>query len=369
MKMTRVLVNGWLSLLSIFLCIQTGCSIYISPEGNLENRADIDLIDPNDGPYSIQVIRRSNGLRDYIWEIESKIEQQKASRVEYHNLYSTMRSIVVTGKVVSGNSKYPVVLDTGASQAIFVEVNHILENKLPIYPMQTGRFDFNGHRLGLCHLHKLRIGNATLVDWPCLYLEPKRKLRLFGVSIANDTLKDNIIIVGLPALREFKYIMFDGVNREAQFSLNETFKPNQKELWMKYPFSIEEDFHGNAFLFVELTVAGQQTELQLDTGSGRGLAISNRLWKQIRGKIIGASLRKDKELYPYIGKLTCRKGIIPEIEFGNRKIHNACISIFPNDSPLMQGCQGLVGMQYFEDTIMVLDFENNFMWVKNLQVL
>jgi len=366
MKMRRVMLNA---LFSLLLCIQTGCSIYIAPGGKLENRADIELLDPNDGPYSIEVIQRSNGLSDYIWEIESKIELENKCRVKYHNLYSTMRSVVVRGEIVSGNRKYPVLLDTGASQAIFVEVKHILENKLSIYPMKTGRFDLNGHRLGLCHLHKLRIGNATLVDQPCLYLEPEKKLRLFGLSIANDTFMDDVIIVGLPTLREFKYIMFDNATREAQFSLNTSFNPNQNELWMKYPFFIEEDFHGNAFLFVKITIAGQKTEIQLDTGSGRGLAINERLWKKIRKKINAVKLRKDTKLYSYIGKLACRSGVIPTLELGNITIDKASISIFPNDSPLIEGCHGLIGMQYFEDTTMVLDFERNIMWLKNLQAM
>ena len=37
----------------------------------LENRAGVRLIDPNDGPYSIEVIRRNDGSRDYWWEIDN----------------------------------------------------------------------------------------------------------------------------------------------------------------------------------------------------------------------------------------------------------------------------------------------------------
>jgi hypothetical protein len=33
----------------------------------------------------------------------------------------------------------------------------------------------------------------------------------------------------------------------------------------------------------------------------------------------------------------------------------------------VKGCQGLLGMQYFQDTVMVLDFESKLMWIKNPQ--
>jgi len=363
MKMTRVILSG---LLTLILCFQAGCSTYLARGGSLEKRAGIDLIDPNDGPYSIEVIQRNNGERDYFWDIESKIVQENTCRIKYHKLYSTTGFMVVEAEVVNSKTRYPVVLDTGASQAVFVKVIHILENKLSIYPMETGRVDLNGYRLGLCHLPKLRIGNATLANWPCLYLEPNTNISLLGLSIAKDNSKGNVILVGLPAMRTFKYIMFDSISREAQLSLNNVFDPNEWDLWERYPFSIEEDFHGNAFLFVELPIAGKQTELQLDTGSARGLAVSEGLWKQMQPKIHTGTMRKGNELYPYIGRLQCRRGVIPKLEVGHRTVENAMISIFPNDSPLVEDCQGLLGMQYFQNTVMVLDFERNLMWINHL---
>jgi len=221
--------------------------------------------------------------------------------------------------------------------------------------------------LGLCHLPKLQIGNVALVDWPCLYLERHTKLELFGLSITEDNLKDDSIIVGLPALQEFKYILFDNIRKEVEFSYNELFEPGEPDLWEQYPFSIEEDFRGNAFLFVNILICGEKIELQLDTGSGRGLAIREELWEKMREKIQNVKLKNSRDLYPYIGRLLCKRGIIGELEMGDRMVKNAEISVFPNDSPLVEDCQGLLGMQYFQDTVMVLDFESKLMWIKNPQ--
>lgn len=359
-------------LLALGLGVMAGCSIYpfrymVVNTESLENRADIHLIDPNDGPYSIEVILRNDGSRDYFWEIDSQIEQTKPCRIKYHGLYSTSRFMVVEGRVGNGGKSYPVVLDTGASQSIFIKDTHVLDNKLPIYPMQTNKANLNGYNLGLCHLPKLQIGNVALVDWPCLYLERHTKLELFGLSITKDDLKDDTIIVGLPALREFKYILFDNIRKEVEFSYNELFEPGEPDLWEQYPFSIEEDFRGNTFLFVNIPICGEEIELQLDTGSGRGLAIRQELWEKMCEKIQNVKLKNGRDLYPYIGRLLCKRGIIGELEVGDRTVKNAEISVFPNDSPLVEDCQGLLGMQCFRDTLIVLDFESKLMWVKNPQ--
>ena len=182
-----------------------------------------------------------------------------------------------------------------------------------------------------------------------------------------DNLKDDSIIVGLPALQEFKYILFDNIRKEVEFSYNELFEPGEPDLWEQYPFSIEEDFRGNAFLFVNILICGEKIELQFDTGSGRGLAIREELWEKMREKIQNVKLKNSRDLYPYIGRLLCKRGIIGELEMGDRMVKNAEISVFPNDSPLVEDCQGLLGMQYFQDTVMVLDFESKLMWIKNPQ--
>lgn len=360
--MIRVVLS---SIVLPLLCFQNGCSTIALKATSLKDRTDMPLIDPNDGPYSIEVIRRNDGSRDYLWQIDSRIVQDNTCRVKYHNLYSASRFMVVDGAVQNTGNRYPIVLDTGASQPIFVKDTHILENKLAIYPIKTNKL--NGHNLGLCHLPELQIGSVTLTDWPCLYIEPRTKLGLLGFSIAGDSSQDRAIIVGLPALREFKYIAFDSIGKEVEFSYNELFEPKKSQLWEQYPFSIEEDFHGNAFLFVTIPIAGEQIELQLDTGSGRGLAIAEELWEHIHAKIPNVKLRKATDSYPYFGRLACRRTVIPELGLGHRTIKNAKISIFPNESPLMDQGQGFLGMQHFHDTVIVLDFERNLMWVKDPQ--
>ena len=325
-------------------------------DNDLEDKADISLIAPNDEPYSIGDVNNINW--NYKGQINRGIQEPNRGRVKYHPSYSKNRWMVVEGRLNNGR-KYPVVLDTGTSLALFVNDIHILENKLVIYPLRTNNDD--SVSWGMSRLPKLSIGQVTLVNWLCFYRGQHAEVQMFGLPIARD----KAVIMGLVALREFKYIVFDNVKREAEFSLEEVFEPRNSDLWTQYSFVIEEDLGGNAFLFVKIPIAGEEIELQLDTGSGRGLAITEELWERMRKKIRDVKLRKGRDLYPYIGWLACRRGVITELKVGDRTIKNAKISIFPNDSPLVEQCDGLLGMQYFQDTVMVLDFERNLMWVKS----
>lgn len=288
--------------------------------------------------------------------LDKDIKYGRLFRVKYHPSYSRNYPVVIEGTLGKAK-KYPVILDTGASVALFVNDVHIKENNLATQPFKYNNESANW---GTCHLPELNIGETTLINWPCFYQLQHAELRMFGLPLAQD----KAVIVGLPTLLEFKYVAFDNIKREAEFSPKEVFKPEEPSLWTKYPLKIEEFPGGNTYLFVKVPIAGKEIELQLDTGSGNGLAIRKDLWEQIQQKIQSVTFRQGRELCPYIGWLECEKGVIAKLDFGDRTVKNAKVSIYPDDSPLMENCEGLLGMQYFQDTVMVLDFEQNLMWVK-----
>lgn len=325
----------------------------------LEGMAGVRLMrsdDPVNRTYWAKNIYSGN--RDSTSQIDGNTEQHDPFRIKYHPSYSANRWMAVEGKLGNGR-KYPVVLDTGASIALFVNDIHIIENKLVIYPLKSHNVDSFGW--GMCYLPELHLGQVTLANWPCFYREQHTEVQLLGLPLA----KGKAIIAGLAALRRFKYISFDSIRKEVEFSLERVFNSMRLDSWAQYSFAIEEDLGGNAFLFVKIPIAGEETELQLDTGSGRGLAITEELWERMCKKIRHVKLKKGRDLYPYIGWLVCKQGVVPKLEVGNRIVKNAKMSVFPNDSPIVDQCSGLLGMQYFQNTIMVLDFERNLMWVKD----
>jgi hypothetical protein len=353
MDMRSIILSGFLAL---SLLLHTGCRTVIINNNKLEGITRVSLIRPDN----------SSGIfNPQLPDGDIKIENQKSEidnlyspfRIKYHPSYSVNRWMAVEGSL-AGDRKYPVILDTGASVGLFVNDIHIMENKLAISPFKRGEDSVGS---GMCYMPELHIGQLTLVNWPCCYRAQHTELQLLGIPLA----KGKAVIAGLEALRRFKYIAFDSVKKEVELSLKETFKPEQPDLWAKYSFSIEEDLGGNVFLLVKIPIAGKEVELQLDTGSGRGLAASQELWDEIQKEIRHLKLRKGIDLYPYIGQLVCKRGVIAELEVGNRTVRNAGISVFPDDSPVMDHCSGMLGMQYFQDTVVVLDFDRDLIWVKN----
>ncbi|MBL7184806.1 MAG: hypothetical protein ISS70_00650 [Phycisphaerae bacterium] len=354
--MRRIILG---SLLALFVLLQAGCQTVIVNGKRLEGMAGVHSMrsdDPANRTYWAKDIYSGN--RDSTRQIDGNTEQHDPFRIKYHPSYSANRWMAVEGSLGNGR-KYPVILDTGASIALFVNDIHVMENKLAISPINSGDDDSVGW--GRCHLPELHLGQVTVANWPCFYREQHTEIQLLGLALARG----KAIIAGLPALRSFKYVAFDSISEEVELSLDEAFQPEQPNLWTQYPFEIEEDLGGNAFLFVKIPIAGAETELQLDTGSGKGLAISEELWEKVRQNVPPIKLRRGRDLYPYIGSLWCKRGVIPELGVGSRTVTNAKISVFPNDSLIVDGCSGMLGMQYFQDTAIVLDFERDLMWVEN----
>jgi hypothetical protein len=366
MKMRRVILS---ILFASLLFLQTGCQTVIVSGKKLESVKGITIIGPEDrASWTSEVVGSNVDSSSF----GGKIEQQRPFRIKYHPSYTANHWMVVEGSLGNESSsyfakssqnkvlrKYPVILDTGASVGLFVNDIHIMENKLTICPFEHRGVDSVGW--GMCRVPELNIGQLTLLNWPCHYREQHTELQLLGIRFE----KGKAIIAGLATLRKFKYIAFDSVNEEVELSLKEVFEPEQPGLWAKYSFSIEEDLGGSVFLFVKIPIAGRQVELQLDTGSGRGLAITRELWEQMPEKVRCIKLTRARDLYPYIGQLLCKRGVATELEVGGRTVRNAQISVFPDDSPIVDQCSGMLGMQYFQDTVMVLDFERDLMWVKH----
>jgi predicted aspartyl protease len=290
-------------------------------------------------------------------EAQGQIEQTGTIRIKYHNLWNTARFMVIEGSFADNAKKYPLILDTGATQSLFVKNSHVRDNHLPIASLKE---EINGYNIKNCLIPQLNIGGIKFVNWPAFYLEPHTDFNPFAFLAQPD----DSIIVGLPALRHFKYIVFDSETREVEFSSGKSFTPAENTSWQKYPLTIEEDLNGNAFLFVDILIAGQKVQVQLDTGNGNGLAIQQSLWNKISPNIPPVKMKKGQDFYPYIGRLNCKKTIVPQLQLGDKMVNEALVSVFPDDCPLLDESDALLGMNYFLDTAITLDFENSLLWVK-----
>jgi hypothetical protein len=66
--------------------------------------------------------------------------------------------------------------------------------------------------------------------------------------------------------------------------------------------------------------------------------------------------------YNWFYHTICRNIVVSKLQFGEQTIRNAKIYII--DEQGWWGDEILVGMGYFQDTVVVLDFESKLLWVK-----
>jgi hypothetical protein len=309
------------------------------------------------------------------WLVESP-QDSDIVKVRYHPVSGTSGCAVVEGRLADAGTEasrvrsYPVVLDTGAPGAVFVNRVHVRENRLHVRPAAPGE-----SLPAACRLPSVRIGEMVLQDPACWYLPPRAE----SASPATSQAGDRSIILGLPALRGLSYLLLDGVSEEAEFSAGRPFGPARPQEWSQYPFTIQEDAYGYPSLFVELAIGGgsrtrtagshdtgQHATFQLDTGSAKGLTVTERLWERLSRECPPVELRAGAELYPYIGRLRCRYGYLRDLRVGDQILDRSRLSVFADDSVLMTTCEALIGMGCFRDTTLVLDFRRGILWVRKL---
>jgi hypothetical protein len=306
------------------------------------------------------------------WVIDSPMGSETI-RVRYHPLARQLGCSVVEGWL-EDHGPYPVVLDTGAAGDVFVNGIHVRGNRLPVFEAQVA-----GQRAALCRVDQVRIGTMELRRPTCWYIPlergragsqgvppaPAQSLSQDGGRGRTPTAADRSVIIGLPALRELSYVLLDDVRQEAELSRTRRFEPNRPDHWSQYPLFVRHDAHGYPGLFVETTLAGHSLAAQLDTGSSRSLSITDRFWDQLAREFPGAGLRRGAVSYPYIGRLSCRCGILDSLDLGGRTLEGCEVLVFPDDSSLFTEARPLIGMGCFRQTVIVLDFARLILWVAN----
>jgi len=332
---------------------------------SLRKAPRIDPNDPNCSISSIDIVNTAHGQR-----VDVKIREDSFAidmgarpyRVKYQKRPGPKRrldnSIILDGELVGSAQQYPINIDTGSPGYILVNDIHILENKLPVYHNPD---DLDG----ICCLPDLRIGELILRNLTAKYYFKHSELQLFRLAID----KSNEITIGLSLLQMFKYVAFDNVNREVEFSTTQNFPVQDQGRWSRYPFSIEADAQGNPRLLLEMPVGGQTMNLIFDTGCEAALLTSENTWKQAQKRLTKVKRSFKTVYFPYAGgKVRSKTVIVKELELGHKTVKSAYVCILPNDASIIETMgrqQGLLGMQCFADTTVVLDFERDVLWVKN----
>lgn len=347
-------------LIALLLCLLylAGCSFvplrYMPIDANIDvSNTRLPLIDPNDGPLKMTMA----GKRITAFNTRPIIDLEEPCRIKYNPLGFNSCNIVVTGRLAK-NYQCRVMIDTGCSALSMLSCNVVQENNLPIYPIEGESWG------GICYLPYLQLGEATIREVSCLYLNKQWESRFFGIPINRI----RMVLFGLQLMREFRYILFDGVHGELTLSAKQSFTPMQDNQWLQYPFKIEEDINTNLRLMVDFPIERKTYHIALDTGADVGLTVDTKFFDKLSKNIKVAGKKRNFKYANYqAGWVDCQKIVLPELNFCHRRIKNAQIIIVPDD--MAYKYPNFVGMQYFKDTVFVLDFENELLWVKDKEIV
>jgi len=308
------------------------------------------LLDPNSGPLKMTM----TGKRIIAFHTKPIIDLDEPCRIKYNPLSGSSYEVTVTGRLAE-NYQCRVMIDTGCPVLCMLSCNVVQENNLPIYPIE-GQSP-NG---GVCYLPYLKLGEATIREVSCLYMNRQWELQFFGIPVNRI----RTVLFGLQLMREFRYILFDGVHGELTLSAKQSFMPVQDNQWLQYPFKIEEDINRNLRLMVDFPIEGKTYHIALDTGADAGLTVDTKFFDKLSKNIKVAGKNRNFKYANYqAGWVDCQKIVLPELNFCHRRIKNAQIIILPDDIAYKH--TNTVGMRYFKDTVFVLDFESELLWVKD----
>ena len=244
--------------------------------------------------------------------------------------------------------KYIAYLDTGCPGTFILTSDIILDNKLPILPLQNFTFQ------GFCRIPVLNIGSAQIKDAVGFYHEQQWQFRIFNIPLY----KHPAIILGRDFINSFDYVKFDNVNQEVIFSKDEAFKPDNPRVWASYPFT--EDPNRDNTIMVQMSINGKVFEVAFDScGDKPGLRLNEKDWQIINQKSSIKRLRKSNYYSYQAGYVSFQKATVSEILVGEKILKDTDVLISDDPEHL-----SVISLGYFQDTIVVLDYVNNLMWIR-----
>lgn len=326
----------------------TDKTVYVCAH-DFESSPGVRLMDPNHVIF--EIISHGTNRVNVKWD-KTEIRHQGRCRVK---MRENSPNVQVSAEVNDGKI-YPLVIDSGATKYLAATDSLVLDAGLEIFPI----YELGKNIGGLCHLDQLKIGTLTIVLPACEYWLAHYERRVLGQTIW----KEKKLNLGLSLMKEFSYILFDNVNREVEFATNNSFNPPDSNSWHQHPISIEHNDKQYARLVVDIPLAGQTQRIEFDTGAAPGLILTESIWAKISSGLNIRYQEKSQLRTPLSGWLPCRITTVEQLALGNISINDARIHVIADDNPFGQE-EFTLGIGFFKETVIVLDFERNLLWVMN----
>jgi hypothetical protein len=297
---------------------------------DLSHREGARLVDPVEHPVSIRTATVGRDTLTVISREKPTILLPKTVRLKYETLRFGVASTVAVRGQLPGGHEYICYLDTGYGDYLAVNDIVVREAGLPIHPM--GRDSASSGYVGVAYVPRVSFGDMTVVNPPCDYLQVHWELKVLGVSLWRE----KWMIMGLRLLRMFPHVVFDNPRREVAFELR---------------------------LTVHMSVAGRKHAVDFDTCGGDALILRPRAWKEVSA---GREhrVREGRFASAQLGWLPCRRGTLGTLEVAGMTWHDARVQLLPEESPYAPGVDFQVGLGFFRDCVVVIDFENRLLWIQ-----
>lgn len=316
---------------------------------NLATRPGVRVLDGNNAFFT--VLNAEPKRLDVHW---------KASEIHARHAICRMRrfdgpptSVMGT---LNGQREYPVLIDTGSNQGLIVNDVVALESGLAVYPVEASLGVG-----GLCDVERIEISDVTIWHPPCLYTLGHYERRALG----RPTQKERQIILGLPLMRGFRYLLIDHLASEVTFGVSQSFAPDPSESWRHFPLEVDEGDDYSLKAIAEIPLAGRIRRVKIDTAASWNLYVGHGVWENLSREVsIVETSRSRSKMFR--GWTDVEKVIVEQLQVGSRTLPTATIAVVDESAPWRLGTL-LLGMANFLDTAIVLDFEHNLFWVRHSQ--
>lgn len=336
----------------------SGCSILFQPALVANKHVDRwPVIDPND--YNIHVTKQADGSKEYGFTFEAGFDDEKQILPYWRGISSFPNPAVVRGEL--NGKAYDVIFDTGNNLGVFIEDVQINEHHLGVLFFNEENNAAGG---GLAIVDSLKAGPLTFENYPCNFLSQHAEFRLLGIL---PVYRYRWIAMPIQLISKFSYIEYNQIDRELCISREAPFAVEDTSAWITVPFEIDE-----RRILVRSSIEGIPMTLFLDTGSDSELELAGAAVEPLfekRTDFAKARKRTGATYAPYAGGMAkVRKFTAKNLRWADHDVRN--VEIFyrkkfsPQDQFPSEGTDGTIGLGLFRKTVMVLDFQNNLMWVK-----
>jgi hypothetical protein len=357
----------WLFLI-LPLLFAGGCSLGPVNTPAFSPTSTVRRIDPNHASFTFRRVQRidpNTGLPQTVrlvrWKpagLHFKDAEAQPFAVKYDPFQFWLTSRVLVPIELSGGLRRMAIVDTGFSGHLYMNDAMVESCDLAVLPMDTN--PATGSAVGLCDVPSLKLGSLTVSNPPCIYEQMQWQFKVLGLPIYRH----RIILLGLEFMRLFAYERFDNARSEIVISPHEAFSPEDASNWVRMPFALER-IDGNMRMMVDLPIGENKIRVEFDTGGAKpGLILKQSAWQRIAPFLDARSDGTGRCASYQYGSFPCRKYRVHRLSAGPVDIRNAAVDILSDDVPLMKDVDGILSLDYFRDTSVVLDFETTQLWFR-----